>query len=196
MELNLQKQTVSVNETVYDGSVEQPLECDVLLPDYCPDIQKILRCEVTPSLLAASVNGDCPLTAWPRRIFIILTKTVVCATLNTKFLTRVLLNCAPRRRTQLSQSARASIILIAVQSVRAGSICAARSVLRCVYPGKARSRQSAPPAKADWNSARRQRKIHAFCRRLRVRLFCARRSSLAMESRLLPELSALTLRRS
>ena len=58
MELNLQKQTVSVNETVYDGSVEQPLECDVLLPDYCPDIQKILRCEVTPSLLAASVNGD------------------------------------------------------------------------------------------------------------------------------------------
>ena len=58
MELILQKQTVSINETIYDGVVEQPLECDVLLPDYCPDIQKILRCEVVPSLLLTAVNGD------------------------------------------------------------------------------------------------------------------------------------------
>ena len=58
MELNLSKQTVHVNEVLYDGTVEQPLECDVLLPDYCPDIQKILRCEVSPSLLTTSVNGE------------------------------------------------------------------------------------------------------------------------------------------
>ncbi|MGI5966651.1 MULTISPECIES: DUF3794 and LysM peptidoglycan-binding domain-containing protein [Anaerotruncus] len=58
MELNLQKQTVSINEVIYDGVAEQPLECDVLLPDYCPDIQKILRCEVMPLLLSSTVNGD------------------------------------------------------------------------------------------------------------------------------------------
>lgn len=58
MELNLRKQTVMVNEVLYDGTTEQPLECDVLLPDYCPDIQKILRCEVVPSLLSRSVAGD------------------------------------------------------------------------------------------------------------------------------------------
>lgn len=58
MEINLSKQAVSVNEVIYEGVTEQPLECDVLLPDYCPDIQKILRCEVTPSLLSAAVNGD------------------------------------------------------------------------------------------------------------------------------------------
>lgn len=58
MELNLQRQTVTVNEAVYSGAVEQPLECDVLLPDYCPDIQKILRCEVSPSLLSAPVSGE------------------------------------------------------------------------------------------------------------------------------------------
>ena len=29
-----------------------------MLPDYCPDIQKILRCEVVPSLLLTAVNGD------------------------------------------------------------------------------------------------------------------------------------------
>ena len=57
MELNLSTQLVSVNEVVYDGTCEQPLECDVLLPDDCPDIQKILRCEVTPALLAATAAG-------------------------------------------------------------------------------------------------------------------------------------------
>ena len=58
MELNLAKQTVSINEVIYDGTAEQPIECDVLLPDYCPDIQKILRCEVVPSILSSMVNGD------------------------------------------------------------------------------------------------------------------------------------------
>lgn len=58
MELNLSKQTVSVNEVIYDGVTEQPIECDVLLPDYCPDVQKILRCEVMPCLLSNAVNGD------------------------------------------------------------------------------------------------------------------------------------------
>lgn len=58
MDLNLQKQTVSTSEVIYDGVTEQPLECDVLLPDYCPDISKILRCEVVPSLLSHVVSGD------------------------------------------------------------------------------------------------------------------------------------------
>lgn len=58
MDLNLQKQTVCTSEVIYDGVTEQPLECDVLLPDYCPDISKILRCEVVPSLLSHVVSGD------------------------------------------------------------------------------------------------------------------------------------------
>ena len=58
MELNLSTQTVNVTETIYDGTVEQPLECDVLLPDGNPDIQRILRCELTPALLSATVNGE------------------------------------------------------------------------------------------------------------------------------------------
>lgn len=58
MDLNLQRQTVCTSEVIYDGVTEQPLECDVLLPDYCPDISKILRCEVIPSLQSYVVNGD------------------------------------------------------------------------------------------------------------------------------------------
>lgn len=58
MELNLSTQTVSLSEVIYEGVCEQPLECDVLLPDCCPDIQKILRCEVVPTLLSSTVSGD------------------------------------------------------------------------------------------------------------------------------------------
>lgn len=58
MDLNLQRQTVCTSEVIYDGVTEQPLECDVLLPDYCPDISKILRCEVIPSLQSYAVKDD------------------------------------------------------------------------------------------------------------------------------------------
>ena len=47
MELQMKKQTLPLNEIVLDGQCEQPVECDVLLADYCPDIQRILNCDVT-----------------------------------------------------------------------------------------------------------------------------------------------------
>ena len=37
MELQIKKQTLPVNEIVLDSQTEQPLECDVLLPDYAMD---------------------------------------------------------------------------------------------------------------------------------------------------------------
>lgn len=58
MELNLQRQTITINEIVYDGQVEQPIECDALLPDYCPDIVAILKCSVSTHIGSSNVNGD------------------------------------------------------------------------------------------------------------------------------------------
>ena len=46
MELQIQKQSLCVNEFVFDSQTEQPIEVDLLLPDYCPDIQRILHCDV------------------------------------------------------------------------------------------------------------------------------------------------------
>ncbi len=46
MELQIRKQNLSINELVFDNQCEQPLECDIILPDYCPDIQRILHCDV------------------------------------------------------------------------------------------------------------------------------------------------------
>lgn len=58
MELNLSKQAVGASELVYEGSLEQPIESDVLLPDYCPDIVKILRCFVDTVVSGTQISGN------------------------------------------------------------------------------------------------------------------------------------------
>lgn len=51
MELQLNKEPVFLNEVIYDGQTEQGVEFDYVLPDYYPDIFKILRCSLTPGIL-------------------------------------------------------------------------------------------------------------------------------------------------
>lgn len=46
MECNVTRQAVRVNETVFDSAAEIPLQTDITLPDYCPDIVKILKCSL------------------------------------------------------------------------------------------------------------------------------------------------------
>jgi LysM repeat protein len=58
MELNLSKEPVFLNEVVYDGQAEQGVEFDYALPDYYPDIFKILKCTLTPRVISYSVSGS------------------------------------------------------------------------------------------------------------------------------------------
>ncbi|MDD5953101.1 MAG: DUF3794 domain-containing protein [Oscillospiraceae bacterium] len=58
MEYKQRRETITVNEVIYDGCQEQPVDLELTLPDYCPDIQKILKCQVEPSILSASLVGD------------------------------------------------------------------------------------------------------------------------------------------
>lgn len=58
MELNLHKQSITINEAVHDGTLEQPIECDALLPDYCPDIIGVLKCVVSTHIGNTSVGGN------------------------------------------------------------------------------------------------------------------------------------------
>lgn len=46
MELQLKKIQLPINETVIENQAEQAVDCDINLPDYCPNIQRILHCEV------------------------------------------------------------------------------------------------------------------------------------------------------
>lgn len=58
MDFKLTRQSVSVNEVIYDGSAEQPVELDYILPDYYPDIFKILKCRVSPKVISAKCSGS------------------------------------------------------------------------------------------------------------------------------------------
>ncbi len=58
MELLLDKEPVFLTEVVYDGQAEQGVEFDYVLPDYYPDIFKILKCTLTPGVVSYSVSGS------------------------------------------------------------------------------------------------------------------------------------------
>ncbi len=57
MELKLSRQPFFINEIILDTEAEQAVECDALLPDYCPDILRILKCTVQPAVTSRRVSG-------------------------------------------------------------------------------------------------------------------------------------------
>ena len=58
MELHMTRQMMPVNEIIFDSFSEQPVECDILLPDYCPDIQRILHCNVCCMVGNTQLSGQ------------------------------------------------------------------------------------------------------------------------------------------
>ena len=58
MEYQMQRESCSVCETVYEGTKEQPIDLDFSLPDYCPDIERILKCRVCPGVTSRNLSGD------------------------------------------------------------------------------------------------------------------------------------------
>ena len=45
-------------ENLYDSFAEQGIDCDIAMPDYCPDIMRILKCSVTNSITNSKISGD------------------------------------------------------------------------------------------------------------------------------------------
>ncbi len=58
MDFNTHKDCISVCEEKAQGSAEHPIDCDITLPEYLPDIVRILRCTATPGVQSHSVTGD------------------------------------------------------------------------------------------------------------------------------------------
>lgn len=57
MEYNLKKTSIGTLQTCIDTVSEQPVDIDFTLPDYCPDIEKILRCKITPKIYNRNISG-------------------------------------------------------------------------------------------------------------------------------------------
>lgn len=58
MEFNSNKDCISVNTTTFQASAEHPFDCDVTLPEYMPDIVRILRCSATAGVQSHQITGD------------------------------------------------------------------------------------------------------------------------------------------
>ncbi|MBR2283591.1 MAG: DUF3794 domain-containing protein [Ruminococcus sp.] len=58
MELKINRETVPAAESIFDGVQEQGAELDYILPDYYPDIFRLVRCEAVPSVTDWEINGN------------------------------------------------------------------------------------------------------------------------------------------
>ncbi len=58
MDFNVNKEQLSQCETVPQGNAEYSVDCDVTLPEYLPDIVRILRCLCIPGVQSHQINGD------------------------------------------------------------------------------------------------------------------------------------------
>lgn len=58
MEIRQTGQGVAANEVIYEQAVEQPVDVEFTMPDYCPDIARVLKCRVSPWIASRSVNGS------------------------------------------------------------------------------------------------------------------------------------------
>ena len=58
MECKLTHDTIEVNEVVFDAMVEQSVELDCLLPDYCPNVFKVLKCKMVPKMTREQGHGQ------------------------------------------------------------------------------------------------------------------------------------------
>lgn len=57
MNLNCETQKAGFCETVFESTAEQSLDADISLPDYCPEIQRILKCTVSPNITSVQNNS-------------------------------------------------------------------------------------------------------------------------------------------
>lgn len=58
MDYMLDREAMAVGEVIFDGCQEQPVDLNISLPDYCPDIQRILKCQIYPKIGSRSISGD------------------------------------------------------------------------------------------------------------------------------------------
>lgn len=57
MEYTLKPQEIGCLQTILDTVSEQGVDMDITLPDYCPDIEKVLNCTFSPKIFTQNLSG-------------------------------------------------------------------------------------------------------------------------------------------
>lgn len=58
MDFTVKKDSISDVDLRAVSSAEHNIQCDVTLPEYMPDVVRILRCSLIPSIASQGINGD------------------------------------------------------------------------------------------------------------------------------------------
>ena len=58
MEYHLCKKSFTADRALLDTVSEMPVDVDLTLPDYCPDIERILKCSLIPKIYMSNLSGD------------------------------------------------------------------------------------------------------------------------------------------
>ena len=58
MALEYTTDSIGMLKDVYSGYAEQNIDADITLPDYCPDILRVLKCCVEPCVVSSKISGD------------------------------------------------------------------------------------------------------------------------------------------
>ena len=58
MSIELTTKEIGAEKVYYDGYGEQGIDSDISLPDYCPDIMRILKCTVQTNITNSKIIGD------------------------------------------------------------------------------------------------------------------------------------------
>lgn len=58
MNYDVTKDNLSVRELIFEGCREVPVDLDFSLPEYCPDMKKILKCKLHPNITSRNISGD------------------------------------------------------------------------------------------------------------------------------------------
>ncbi|MCI8553820.1 MAG: DUF3794 domain-containing protein [Clostridiales bacterium] len=58
MDFKVISKAIAVCEPVFDDFDDRPVDCDFVLPDYCPDIAAVLKCTLEPVVQSKQLSGD------------------------------------------------------------------------------------------------------------------------------------------
>jgi hypothetical protein len=58
MDFKVNRESMPLSETIFSGTQEQSVELEYILPDYFPDIFKIVKCRVIPRISSKNISSD------------------------------------------------------------------------------------------------------------------------------------------
>ena len=58
MDFKVNCESMPLSETIFSGIQEQSIELEYILPDYFPDIFKIIKCRVIPGITSRNISSE------------------------------------------------------------------------------------------------------------------------------------------